>query len=53
MKTMQSLVIHHWSVSQSLGWMGQTRMLASLHLSISSSCTTLATTTHNKKYLAL
>jgi hypothetical protein len=32
--------------------MGQTRMLASLHLSISSSCTKLATTTHNNKYLA-
>jgi hypothetical protein len=28
------------------------RMLASLHLSISSSCTALATTTHNNKYLA-
>jgi hypothetical protein len=29
------------------------RTLASLHLSISSSCTTLATTTtHNNKYLA-
>jgi hypothetical protein len=22
MKTMRSLVIHHWSVSQSLSWMG-------------------------------
>jgi hypothetical protein len=32
--------------------MGQMRMLASLHLSISSSCTALATTTHNNKYLA-
>jgi hypothetical protein len=52
MKTMQNLVIHHQSVRQSLGWTGQTRMLASLHLSISSSCTTLATTTHNNKYLA-
>jgi hypothetical protein len=31
-KTVQSLMIHHWSVSESLGWMGQTRMLASLHL---------------------
>jgi hypothetical protein len=47
----QSLVIHHQSVSQSLSWTGQTRTLASLHLSISSSCTALATTTHNK-YLA-
>jgi hypothetical protein len=52
MKSVQSLVIHHRSVSQSLGWTGQTRTLASLHLSISSSCTTLATTTHNNKYLA-
>jgi hypothetical protein len=52
MKTMKSLVIHHRSMSQSLGWMGQTRMLASLHLSISSSCTALAIITHNKKYLA-
>jgi hypothetical protein len=50
MKTMQSLVIHHRSVSQSLSWMGQMRMLASLHLSISSSCIALATTTHNNKY---
>jgi hypothetical protein len=39
-------------VSQSLGWTGQTRTLASLHLSISSSCTALARTTHNNKYLA-
>jgi hypothetical protein len=45
-------VIHHWSMSQSLGWMGQTRMLASLYLSISSSCTALATTKHNNKYRA-
>jgi hypothetical protein len=52
MKTVRSLVIHHRSVSQSLDWTGQTRTLASLHLSISSSCTTLATTTHNNKYLA-
>jgi hypothetical protein len=52
MKTVQSLVIHHQSVSQSLSWMGQMRMLASLHLSISSSCTSLSTTTHNNKYLA-
>jgi hypothetical protein len=52
MKTVRSLVIHHRSKSQSLGWTGQTRTLASLHLSISSSCTTLATTTHNNKYLA-
>jgi hypothetical protein len=44
-------VIHHRSVSQSLGWTGQTRMLVSLHLSISSSCIALTTTTHNK-YLA-
>jgi hypothetical protein len=51
-KTVWSLVIHHRSVSQSLGWTGQTRTLASLHLSISSSYTTLATTKHNKKYLA-
>jgi hypothetical protein len=36
----------HWSVSQSLGWMGQTRALA-----VSSSCTTLATT-HKEKYLS-
>jgi hypothetical protein len=28
------------------------RVLASLHSTTSSSCTTLATTTHNKKYLA-
>jgi hypothetical protein len=52
MKTVQSLVIHHWSMSQSLGWMGQMRTLASLHLSISSSCIALATTAHNNKYLA-
>jgi hypothetical protein len=32
--------------------MGQTRVLASLHSTTSSSCTTLATTIHNKKYLA-
>jgi hypothetical protein len=32
--------------------MGQMRVLASLHSTTSSSCTTLATTTHNKKYLA-
>jgi hypothetical protein len=43
-KTVWSLVIHHRSVSQSLGWMGQMRMLASLHLSISSSFTAHATT---------
>jgi hypothetical protein len=48
-----SLAIYcHQSVNQSLGWMGQTRALASLHSTTSSSCTTLATTTHNKKYLA-
>jgi hypothetical protein len=53
MKTAVSLTIHcHWSVNQSLGWMGQTRALASLHSITSSSYTTLATTTHNKKYLA-
>jgi hypothetical protein len=45
-------VIHHRSMSQSLSWTGQMRMLASLHLSISSSCTTHVTTTHNNKYLA-
>jgi hypothetical protein len=39
-------------MNQSLGWMGQMRALASLHSTTSSSCTTLATTTHNKKYLA-
>jgi hypothetical protein len=39
-------------VNQSLGWMGQTRMLASLHSTTSSSCTILVITTHNKKYLA-
>jgi hypothetical protein len=39
-------------VNQSLGWTGQTRALASLHSTTSSSCTTLAITTHNKKYLA-
>jgi hypothetical protein len=39
-------------MNQSLGWMGQTRVLASLHSATSSSCTTLATTTHKKKYLA-
>jgi hypothetical protein len=32
--------------------MGQMRALASLHSITSSSYTTLATTTHNKKYLA-
>jgi hypothetical protein len=32
--------------------MGQTRALVSLHSTISSSSTTLATTTHNRKYLA-
>jgi hypothetical protein len=47
-KTVRSLVIHHRSTSQSLDWMGQMRMLASLHLSIYSSCTALATTTQNK-----
>jgi hypothetical protein len=52
MKTVVSLVIHcHQSVNQSLVWTGQMRVLASLHSTTSSSCTTLATTTHNKKYL--
>jgi hypothetical protein len=45
MKTMQNPMIHHQSVSHSLGWMGQTRTLSLLHLSISSFCTALATTT--------
>jgi hypothetical protein len=53
MKTALSFVTCcHWSVSQSFGWMGQMRALASLHLAASSSCTTLATTTHKQKYLA-
>jgi hypothetical protein len=39
-------------MNQSLGWMGQMRVLTSLHSTTSSSYTTLATTTHNKKYLA-
>jgi hypothetical protein len=39
-------------VNQSLGLTGPTRELASLHSTTSSSCTSLATTTHNKKYLA-
>jgi hypothetical protein len=53
MKTVVSLVIRcHWSVNQSLGWTGQTRALASLHSTTSSSDTTVATITHNKKYLA-
>jgi hypothetical protein len=52
-KTVMSLANHyHHSVNQSLSWTGQTRALASLHSTTSSSCTTLATTTHNKKYLA-
>jgi hypothetical protein len=47
------IVIHcNRSVNQSFGWMGQTRALASLHSSTSSLDTTLATTTHNKKYVA-
>jgi hypothetical protein len=41
-----------WSVNQSLDWTSQMRVLASLHSTTSSSYTTLATTTHNKKYLA-
>jgi hypothetical protein len=51
-KTVRNLVIHHRNMSESLGWMGQTRTLASLHLAISSSCIVLATKTHNNKYLA-
>jgi hypothetical protein len=39
-------------MNQSLSWRGQTRALASLHSTTSSSYTALATTTHNKKYLA-
>jgi hypothetical protein len=39
-------------MNQSLGWTDQTRVLASLYSTTSSSCTTLATTTKNKKYLA-
>jgi hypothetical protein len=39
-------------MNQSLGWMGQMRALASLHSTTSSSCTTHATTTHNRKYIA-
>jgi hypothetical protein len=42
----------HRSVNQSLNWTGQTRALSSLHSTISSSYTALATTIHNKKYLA-
>jgi hypothetical protein len=52
MKTVQSLVIHPRSVSQSIRCTGHMRMLASLHPSISLSCTSLVTTTHNKKYQA-
>jgi hypothetical protein len=53
MKTATSLVIYsYWNMNQSLSWMSQTRALASLHTTTSSSCTTLETTTHNKKYLA-
>jgi hypothetical protein len=53
MKTVASLAIHfHRSVNQSLSWMGPMRALASLHSTTSSSYTTLATTTHNKKYPA-
>jgi hypothetical protein len=52
-KTVASLAIRcHRSVNQSLSWTGQTRVLASLHSITSSSCITLATTIHNKKYLA-
>jgi hypothetical protein len=52
MKTTVSLVIRCYrSVNQSLGWTGQMRALTSLHSTTSSSYTTLATTTHNKKYL--
>jgi hypothetical protein len=39
-------------MNQSLDWMGQIRALTSLHSTTSSSCTTLATTTYNKKYLS-
>jgi hypothetical protein len=52
-KTVVSLAIRcHRSVNQSLSWTGQMRVLASLHSITSSSCITLATTIHNKKYLA-
>jgi hypothetical protein len=40
------------SMNQSPSWTGQTRALASLYSITSSSYTTLATTTHEKKYLA-
>jgi hypothetical protein len=53
MKIAVSLAIcYHWSGNQSLDWSGQMRGLASLNSTTSSFCTTLATTTHNKKYLA-
>jgi hypothetical protein len=39
-------------MNQSVGWTGQMRALFSLHSITSSSCTTLATTAHNNKYLA-
>jgi hypothetical protein len=39
-------------VNQSLDLTGQTRALTLLQSTTSSSYTTLATTTHNKKYLA-
>jgi hypothetical protein len=39
-------------MDQSLDWMSQMRVLTSFHSTISLSCTTLGTTTHNKKYLA-
>jgi hypothetical protein len=53
MKTVVSHATYcHRSVNQSLGRMGETRAIASLHSTTSSSCTTFATTTHNMKYLA-
>jgi hypothetical protein len=52
MKIAVSLAIRcHWSMNHSLSWAGQMRALASLHSTTSSSCTTLATTIHDKKYL--
>jgi hypothetical protein len=44
MKIVVSLAICcHWSVNQSLGWMGQTIALASFHSRTYSSCIALAT----------
>jgi hypothetical protein len=52
-KTAVNLVIRYdRSMNQSLSWMGQMRALASPDSTTSSSCTALATTAHNKKYLA-